>query len=1058
MRRFKRLVAGFMCLCMMATSNGVTSFAAETEPQDVSVQMQATEEQDAQTATDSDALMDAETTAQTDVPDAETDPETDTETMLTDAEENQVLLNYVVLGSDYIETPATQYVVADMGSEGQTITDAVLHYVNHTTGTEYEKTVDRILGTTVLFNLEFADDSESGTYEVLSIDYTVDGTDYTVTLKDAGMEAQFGVNEYADTNPDAWIVDEESEECDTGVIVTDISSGETLDAQGLAQAIADSETGSCKSGTSKKDGMVIVLDAGHSGSDPGTSNVIDGVTYCERDITLKITNYCKAELDKCTNAVVYMTRTDNTEDWSLENRVDYARQVGADVLISFHVNAAGPSATGAEVLIPNSNYNADIHNTAEELGTKILEKLSALGLYNRGNIVRNSQAEYAGDTVKIYPDGSLGDYYYLNHYSKLYGFPGIIVEHAFLSNPDEARKYLTSDAQLKKLGQADAAAIIEYYGLTTDPNAVEYTVYKGVDYKAVYNYDYYISHNPDIAKKYGGSKYQTLKHFVNYGMAEGRRASKDFDVTSYRYRYADLRKSYGMDLKKYYMHYINKGKKEGRKATGTKTMQNPVTVYKGVDYKAVYSYSYYTKNHPEVIEKCGDDDTAVLKYFVENGMKEAQQAIATFDPVSYRNQYADLRKLYSRDYVKYYMHYINFGKKEGRKATGVTELQGTATVYEGVDYSAVYNYNYYIAKYADVKNAYGDDDYAVLRHFVLFGINEGRRGSADFDVKSYRNKYADLRRVYGNDLRSYYLHYINYGKKERRQATGVKTLQDATTIYNGIDYSAVYDYNYYIEKYPDIKKAFGGDENAVIAHFVQHGMQEGRQGNERFSLSYYRSKYADVRNAYGSNNAAYYMHYIRFGKAEGRKGSSKDVNPTEDKYYSIMGTSTVSVEQMVKYYNANATYPEYYKNSDAPTIEDFCQIYLEECKAEGVKAEVAFCQAMMETGFLNFGGAVDISQYNFAGIGATDSGGAPATFSSVRQGVRAQVQHLKAYASTEALKKKCVDPRFSLVTRGSAKYLEWLGIQENPNGLGWASAKNYGYNIRKLYIAKLKTY
>ena len=161
---------------------------------------------------------------------------------------------------------------------------------------------------------------------------------------------------------------------------------------------------------------------------------------------------------------------------------------------------------------------------------------------------------------------------------------------------------------------------------------------------------------------------------------------------------------------------------------------------------------------------------------------------------------------------------------------------------------------------------------------------------------------------------------------------------------------------------------------------------------------------------------------------------------------------------MAAYYKANATYPSFYANSDAPTIEAFCQLYIEECAAEGIKAEVAFCQAMKETGFLRYGGAVKIEQYNFAGIGATDNGGTPATFSSVREGIRAQVQHLKAYATTGNLANPCVDPRFSLVTRGTAPYVEWLGIKENPYGKGWASAAGYGYSLRQDYMAKLSKY
>lgn len=178
--------------------------------------------------------------------------------------------------------------------------------------------------------------------------------------------------------------------------------------------------------------------------------------------------------------------------------------------------------------------------------------------------------------------------------------------------------------------------------------------------------------------------------------------------------------------------------------------------------------------------------------------------------------------------------------------------------------------------------------------------------------------------------------------------------------------------------------------------------------------------------------------------------------------YEIMGGTSVTADQMVKYFESKkVTYP--YTDSDAPTIKDFCELYIQECKIEGVRAEVAFCQAMLETGFLKFGGDVDASQYNFAGLGATGGGVAGETFPSVQIGIRAHVQHLKAYASTEPLKQECVDNRFKYVQRGCAKYVQYLGMQENPNStgtkkVGWAAAKDYGYDMVELYIVPLKKF
>lgn len=170
--------------------------------------------------------------------------------------------------------------------------------------------------------------------------------------------------------------------------------------------------------------------------------------------------------------------------------------------------------------------------------------------------------------------------------------------------------------------------------------------------------------------------------------------------------------------------------------------------------------------------------------------------------------------------------------------------------------------------------------------------------------------------------------------------------------------------------------------------------------------------------------------------------------------YAIMGKNSVTAGQLASYYRKHAKYPSYYasngKDRSADTLEKFCQMYIDECSAEGVKAEVAFCQAMLETGWLSFKGDVKISQFNFAGIGATGGGRGGSSFSDVRTGIRAQVQHLKAYACKSALNRPCADPRFKYVKRGSATYTEWLGIKENPKGGGWAASKNYGYKIMDL--------
>lgn len=190
--------------------------------------------------------------------------------------------------------------------------------------------------------------------------------------------------------------------------------------------------------------------------------------------------------------------------------------------------------------------------------------------------------------------------------------------------------------------------------------------------------------------------------------------------------------------------------------------------------------------------------------------------------------------------------------------------------------------------------------------------------------------------------------------------------------------------------------------------------------------------------------------------------SKPSTNNTASDKTPIMGATQTSVAQMVRYYNSkssgydtftgeNKKYNGSLAKGGASTIEQFAQIVYEEAKAEGVRAEVVFAQCMLETGFLKYGGDVLPNQYNFAGIGATGAVHG-ASFENVRVGVRAHVQHLKAYASLDGLTQQCVDPRFNLVARGCAQYVEWLGMKENPKGYGWASAKNYGPNIVNMVI------
>jgi hypothetical protein len=116
---------------------------------------------------------------------------------------------------------------------------------------------------------------------------------------------------------------------------------------------------------------------------------------------------------------------------------------------------------------------------------------------------------------------------------------------------------------------------------------------------------------------------------------------------------------------------------------------------------------------------------------------------------------------------------------------------------------------------------------------------------------------------------------------------------------------------------------------------------------------------------------------------------------------------------------------------------------VEEAAIEGVNHDMAFAQMCLETGFLRFGGLVTPEMNNFCGLGSIGPGQIGERFPDPRTGVRAHIQHLKAYATDEPLKQTLVDPRYRWVRYGSAPKIQGL------TGT-WAADKEYGNKISSL--------
>ena len=472
------------------TETSETEKPAETE----TIETETTETESTETET---AETETEESTETETTETETEEPTETETAETETVQ-AAELNYMMVESPYVETPGTQNVVLSLGTGDEQLSDIVLNYKNLTTGKAYQTKTAGIEEDMIRFTMDFSENGQAGEYQITSVQFTQEKTKQEILLSDLGMDVRFGVNEQAETNPDQVLYDEDAYADVDADVVTMSADGEVISENTvenvLEQGISDAVASVADNLKGANSNVKVVLDPGHDGTHAGAP----GFGVQEADLTLKIATYCKEELSTYNGITVYMTRESAScpaggGDYiaCLDARANLAKNVGANVLVSFHLNTANGTARGVEVYYPNSNYNAQVGSNGQALAKKICDKLAALGLNYRGTKIRNASYDK-------YPDGSAADYYGLIRRCKNNGIPGLIIEHAFLDNANDYYTYLSSDEKLKALGVADATAIAEYFGLTKGAQTVTCTYTQSradgslkIKWSGLDNVDYY---------------------------------------------------------------------------------------------------------------------------------------------------------------------------------------------------------------------------------------------------------------------------------------------------------------------------------------------------------------------------------------------------------------------------------------------------------------------------------------------------------------------------------------------------------------------------------------
>lgn len=374
-------------------------------------------------------------------------------------------LNYMYIDQPYLETPNTQKVVVSWGDGSEGI-EQMTATVQGPVGEEVWTAVQESDGI-YLFERAYTE-QERGVYSVTELHVTIAGNVYDYSLADLGIEALFGVDEKYEGIEELQPVSEEEVSADIAAYNID-ESGNVTEQSSIEEAIVQAEQEmpammSDDGVQTQSSNIVVALDPGHDSTHAGAS--ANGVR--EEVLTLKIAQYCKAELEEYAGVSVYMTRTTadcphpgGSSAHDIDQRVADAAAAGASVYVSFHLNSSLSSAAkGAEIIIPNTNWKPQVGNDGKKLATLIESELVGLGLEERKIYSKNTTVN------ERYEDGSLSDYFTVQISAKEHGIPGIIVEHAFVTNTSDVNNFLNNEAGLKKLGVADATGIAKYFGLS----------------------------------------------------------------------------------------------------------------------------------------------------------------------------------------------------------------------------------------------------------------------------------------------------------------------------------------------------------------------------------------------------------------------------------------------------------------------------------------------------------------------------------------------------------------------------------------------------------------
>ena len=1005
-------------------------------------------------------------------------------------------LSFLYLYEQVIHTPMEQNIAMGFEKEELMITSAVLHTSSMNTGETFSLTASKIVGNLALFSIYYGEGSIEDQISIDRIEYTVEGQEepLLVIFYEQGIEASYvvtnepiygteeaGITIYGIGNDGEVFAEHTTVEAMTETI-EDIL--DTVDRSvHISEPILEEEWDNLLEGLLDESpevlepfmgfaptsvtlpeasvaplssNRIIAVSAGHCSTHVGTS----GNGLHEYQLTWHVANVVRDELNRFAGITAILDRptihcryfpgvwTTAASNHCLTQRIRDARAAGATVFVDIHFNSGPPSAHGAEVWIPNNRTNDGRHQEGTQVGNAILNNLATLGITNRGTRTR-------------YNDHG-GDWLATNRIARELGMTGILVEGGFLTNTAEANRLRDPNFR-HNMGVQIARGIAAAYGATL-PEAPPEQLTSTTTATNVNNQDRFF----DLRVNFNTDRWVSRVQFEVWGDINGQNDLRWYEGTrqgnnSWTGR-ADVRNH--REAGRYQVRTWVTLTNGTRFMTSSTTFNvraitdGTITVVNENVQSGTFEVIVRGVNSPSGIEQIlipvwTRRDQGDIRW--NTASRHSDGSFRVTIHTSHHNFHVGTYHIHAHIHSWNGLMRIigtshNVATSRPVVAVTATNRNGTETFFDLRATNVGIHGNIGVLHFAVWGDVNGQNDIVWYQGTLNNGV-----WTATTDVRRHREVGWYHVHVWGTrpDGTMVLVGHTNFRVSPINRSTVTINQQSVSSrnfevIISGLNHPS-----------------------GIASVFVPTWSRPNQEDiiwypATRFSDGTFRATvdlnrhpnhlpFFNVHIHTTTNNGLFRICGIHVPVA----------NLPAPELTPIIGSTQTNVAQMTRHFrNTGHTFPE---AALGMSLESFAQLVLDEANREGVRGEVLWAQVMRETGWLQFGGCVRINQFNFGGLGATGGGNPGHSFPSVQIGLRAQVHHLVAYATTAPVRHPSnrahpvmrteppwgptgetringtESPRFHFVPRGISPYVNWLGQGENPNHPGfWAADRNYG--------------